>query len=442
MEPLRKELAEGVFLTYVPAAKFKTGVLGAQLITPLEESTVAAGALLPAVLRRGTTAHRDMRSIAAELDRLYGASIAYTVRKKGENQCLGFVGSFLDERYVPGGERLLEPMADLLGELLLDPLTRNGRFLSDYVESEKENLIDAIESILNDKRDYADARLLQEMCRGERYGIDRLGTVTGVERLTNQTLYRYYSELLATARIELFYCGSADCARVEGALDRALAALPRERVAEPAVAERVGAPETVREITETMDVTQAKLAMGYRAASEDTPALLLANLIFGGYSNSKLFLNVREKLSLCYYASSTYVRSKGILTVSSGIEAANYDRAVAEIMAQLEEKYDGLHLTALSDQGQYIDLVISSVLENLLFGALLATMMIPGELFTITNYQTIFMLGWQNTYTVLIVPFLVSVFYIYLLRQNFLQIPNELYLAAKVDSTSDFKYMR
>lgn len=341
MEPLRKELAEGVFLTYVPSAKFKTGVLGAQLITPLEESTVAAGALLPAVLRRGTTAHRDMRSIAAELDRLYGASIAYTVRKKGENQCLGFVGSFLDERYVPGGERLLEPMADLLGELLLDPLTRNGRFLSDYVESEKENLIDAIESILNDKRDYADARLLQEMCRGERYGIDRLGTVTGVERLTNQTLYRYYSELLATARIELFYCGSADCARVEGALDRALAALPRERVAEPAVAERVGAPETVREITETMDVTQAKLAMGYRAASEDTPALLLANLIFGGYSNSKLFLNVREKLSLCYYASSGYHRSKGIITVSSGIEAQNYEVARREIAAQLEAVQNG-----------------------------------------------------------------------------------------------------
>lgn len=222
------------------------------------------------MLRRGTTAHRDMRSIAAELDRLYGASIAYTVRKKGENQCLGFVGSFLDERYVPGGERLLEPMADLLGELLLDPLTRNG-ILSDYVESEKENLIDAIESILNDKRDYADARLLQEMCRGERYGIDRLGTVTGVERLTNQTLYRYYNELLATARIELFYCGSADCARVEGALDRALAALPRERVAEPAVAERVGAPETVREITETMDVTQAKLAMATAPRARTRP---------------------------------------------------------------------------------------------------------------------------------------------------------------------------
>lgn len=79
--------------------------------------------------------------------------------------------------------------------------------------------------------------------------------------------------------------------------------------------------------------------------------------------------------------------------------------------------------------------------KDLMFSALLATMMIPGELFTITNYSTVTNLGWMNTYTVLIVPFLVSVFYIYLLRQNFMQIPNELYLAAKVDGTSDFKYL-
>ena len=335
MEPLRKELAEGVFLTYVPAAKFKTGVLGAQLITPLEESTVAAGALLPAVLRRGTTAHRDMRSIAAELDRLYGASVAYTVRKKGENQCLGFVGSFLDERYVPGGERLLEPMADLLGELLLDPLTRNGRFLSDYVESEKENLIDAIESILNDKRDYADLRLLQEMCRGERYGVDKFGSIARVEKITNQTLFRYYQELLSTAHLELFYCGSAGRERVEEAISRAFAPLQRGRVVPPVIAEKKNAPETPREITERMDVTQGRLSMGWRASTNDAPAMMLANLIFGGYSNSKLFLNVREKLSLCYYASSAYHRSKGIVTVSSGIECRDVETAKREILAQL-----------------------------------------------------------------------------------------------------------
>ncbi len=79
--------------------------------------------------------------------------------------------------------------------------------------------------------------------------------------------------------------------------------------------------------------------------------------------------------------------------------------------------------------------------RDAMFGAMMATMMIPGELFTITNYSTVTSLGWMNTYTVLIVPFLVSIFYIYLLRQNFMQIPNELYLAAKVDGTSDLKYL-
>ena len=341
MEPVRLEIAPEVNLDYVRSDKFKTGTLSVQLITPINERTASFGALLPSVLRRGTMSHPDMRSLSTALDLLYGSSIGCTVRKKGENQCIGFAASFIDEEFVPGGEKLLEPMCDLLGELLLDPVTRNGRFLSDYVESEKQNLIDAIRGIINDKRDYADLRLLQEMCRGERYGIDRLGTVEGVEKLTNQTLYRYYNELLATARIELFYCGSADCARVEGALDRALAALPRERVAEPAVAERVGAPETVREITETMDVTQAKLAMGYRAASEDTPALLLANLIFGGYSNSKLFLNVREKLSLCYYCASNYIDSKRTMLVDSGVELANYETTRDEILRQLDALRSG-----------------------------------------------------------------------------------------------------
>ena len=341
MEPLRKELAEGVFLTYVPAAKFKTGVLGAQLITPLEESTVAAGALLPAVLRRGTTAHRDMRSIAAELDRLYGASIAYTVRKKGENQCLGFVGSFLDERYVPGGERLLEPMADLLGELLLDPLTRNGRFLADYVESEKENLIDAIESILNDKRDYADARLLQEMCAGEPYGISRFGDEAGLAKINNQKLYAHSQRMMSSSRLELFYCGSAECHRVEEALLTAFSSLTRGPQTEPEPPRRFAAPSQPRLVTEEMDVTQGKLSMGFRCDTDDEPAMILANLMFGGSSNSKLFLNVREKLSLCYYASSGYHRSKGIITVSSGIEAQNYEVARREIAAQLEAVQNG-----------------------------------------------------------------------------------------------------
>ena len=341
MEPIRKELLPGVYFTYVHSVKFKTGALSVQLITPLEAATASYAALLPSVLRRGTMRCPDLRSLSCALDLLYGASVGCSVRKKGENQCIGFVARFIDEAYVPGGERLLEPMADLLGELLLDPVTRGGRFLSEYVESEKENLIDAIRGVVNDKRDYAEMRLLQEMCAGESYGLYSLGTEQTVAKITNQTLYRYYRQLLAAAHVELFYCGSAAPERVEGALRRAFAALPRGEVVPPAAAQFVAAPSEPRYVEEAMDVTQGKLSLGLRTDCADAPAMLLCNLIFGGYSNSKLFLNVREKLSLCYYASSTYHRSKGLITVSSGIEFRNKQVALDEIMAQLKAVQDG-----------------------------------------------------------------------------------------------------
>ena len=336
MEVTRTKLADGVYLTYLPARKFKTSLLSAQFVTPLAEETASAYALLPAVLRRGTVTYPDMGALSARLDKLYGARIDYTVRKKGESQCVGFVASFIDDSFAPGGEKLLEPVADLLGELFLDPVTRNGRFLAEYVESEKQNLIDAIRAIRNDKQDWADVRLMQEMCAGEPYGVLRLGDEESAARINNHKLFNHYQQLLATSRMELFYCGSARQERVQGALCRAFAALPRGVVAEGEPIRRVAAPQEPRYLTEEMDVTQGKLSMGWRCGTDDIPAMIMANLIFGGTSNAKLFLNVREKLSLCYYASSSYARSKGIMTVSSGIETGNFQQAHDEILHQLE----------------------------------------------------------------------------------------------------------
>ena len=332
---IRKELMEGVNLTYLPARKFKTGLLSAHFLTPLDRSDAGANALLPAVLRRGTVGSPDMGAISARLDRLYGAEVDYTVRKKGECQCIGFVGSFIDDAFVPGGERLLEPVAELLGEMILQPVTRSGRFLPDYVESERDNLADAIRSIRNDKRDWADLRLLQELCAGEPYGVSRLGDERSVERISPQKLYARYTELISSAPVELFYCGSAAQSRVEDALLNALSALPRRNVA-PIPGTALHAPRReARTVREGMDVTQGKLGMGFACGSGDESALLLGNLLFGGSSNSKLFLNVREKLSLCYYASSLYHRQKGLITVSSGVEFADFQRAYEEILAQL-----------------------------------------------------------------------------------------------------------
>ena len=328
-------------------------------------------ALLPAVLRRGTMRCPDMESLSAALDTLYGATVDYTVRKKGERQCVGFVAGCIDDRFALGGEKLLEPVSAMLGELLLDPVTHGGRFLSSYVESEKANLIDAIRGLKNDKRDWADIRLMQEMCAGEPYSVLRLGDEDTARRITNQTLYVHSQQLLSSSRVELLYCGSADVQRVEEAALQAFAALPRGEMEELPEAQIIAAPQSPRFVTEEMEVTQGKLTMGFRCGSDDAPAMVLANLLFGGSSNSKLFLNVREKLSLCYYASSAYARSKKILTVSSGIEPKDYDRTLDEILHQLRQvqegqwepwELDGARSTALNSLRSVAD--SQSALEN------------------------------------------------------------------------------
>ena len=337
----RREIMQDVFLTYLPAQHFKTSRLTLNLVTGLDRASASANALLPAVLRRGTVRCPDMESLSAALDTLYGANIDYTVRKKGERQCVGFAAGFIDDGFTPHGEKLLEPVAQQLGELLLEPVTRDGCFLSEYVDSEKANLIDAIRALKNDKRDWADIRLMQEMCAGEPYSVLRLGDEETAGAITADALYRHGQELMASSRVELIYCGGAEERRVEDAVLSALAKLPRGSQTPLPPVRRAAAPETPRCIIETMDVTQGKLAIGYRCTSDDYPAMVLANLIFGGTSNSKLFLNVREKHSLCYYASSSYARSKGILTVSSGVEVTDFERAEEEIERQLHAVQQG-----------------------------------------------------------------------------------------------------
>ena len=332
----RTQLSGGVFLTYLPAKKFKTSLLSAQFVVPLRWETASANALFGAILRRGTVSRPDMGALSRYLDQLYGARIDTTIRKKGETQCVGFVASLMDDCFAPSGERLLEPAANLLGELICRPVTQGGLFLQEYFESEKTNLIDAIRSILNDKRSYADSRLLQEMCTGEPYGVPRLGNEQITAALHPQMVYDAYRELTSSSRLEFFYSGSAERVRVEDALRSALADLPRKDIEPPPETVSHVPPQEPRFVTERLDVTQGKLGMGFSCGSEDHAALLLGNTLFGGSSNSKLFLNVREKLSLCYYASSLYHRQKGLITVSSGIEFENYQRAYDEIMAQLE----------------------------------------------------------------------------------------------------------
>ena len=343
MEGKRTQLFPGVWLRTVHTDKFRSAYLSLTLMTQLNRENASANALLPRVLRRGTMVHPDMESLSAALDELYGGAVEPVVRKKGESQCVGFLASFLDNAYALNGEDILSGAAELLGEMLLNPLTRDGVFDPDYVEGEKANLIDELRGQINDKRIYATRRLTQLMCREESFGADKLGQEDKVAAITPESLWARYQKLLSSAQIEVYYSGSADPERVREIMERVFSTLPvsQERE-EPECEVRIHAEQEPNVIEEVMDVNQGKLAMGWRTGGitvweEECPALVLCSAVFGGTSMSKLFMNVRERLSLCYYASSALEKQKGLMIVSSGIEFQNYETAKREILAQLED---------------------------------------------------------------------------------------------------------
>ena len=347
MEYFREELFPCVSLTALQTDKFKTGCLTAYLLTQLRRETAAENAVLPYVLRSGTASLPDMRSISEKLGALYGASVDPSVRKLGEIQALGFVASFAQDECLPGETDVLGEIVSLLGELWLRPARRGGLFLPAHVDSEREKLVERIERAKNDKRGWAVRRLRENMCAYEDYAVGAYGTADEAENIHYVKLSKHYKELLATSPMEFFYCGSRPGAEVAALLREAFALLPRAEIdLDLGTDIRMNAvEETPRYFTEEDAVTQGVLAMGFRLGAcmeePDEAAIEVFNAVYGGGVASKLFKNVREKRSLCYYAFSAADSLKGVLTVLSGVAFDKYDEAQKEILAQLDAIRNG-----------------------------------------------------------------------------------------------------
>ena len=333
------QLNPGVVLRCCPDSRFKKGALSIQLLRPMCGEETALNALLPAVLLRGTREHPDLRSITEALDDLYGASIGALVRRIGDIQTVGFYMSFMEDRFALEGDEILAPMIAFLEETMLRPRLEGGVLSLDFVESEKKNLISTIESELNDKRSYAAAQMLRKMCQGDSFCVPRLGRAEAVENITAETLTGHYHHILRHSPVEIFYVGTAEGERIAKLLmplAKALAQEP-EKLPEQTVFVPQAEPSA---FSEEMDIAQSKLSMGFYSGtgnqSPEFAAMQVFNAVYGAGMTSKLFVHVREKLSLCYYANSAYYGSKGIVTVSCGIELGQYDRAREEILRQLE----------------------------------------------------------------------------------------------------------
>lgn len=342
MELKRSEIMPGVWLNHLGTDKFKTACLSVTLLTQLQRDTASLNALIPFVLRRGTARHGDMEAISMRFEELYGAAIEPVVRRIGEIQCIGFYASLPEERYLPGSTNVLHDTCELLGELLLTPATRGGLLLQKYVDSEKEHLADLIRSRVNNKHGYAITRCLEEMCCYEDFSVSRLGDAESAMSAHYRKLTRQYRELLQSSPVEIFYCGMESVKSVRAALRESLSALPRAEINYDLGTDvRMNAVEDApRFVEEPMDVTQGKLVMGFRLGEcmeePNIPAIRVFNAVFGGGATSKLFVNVRERLRLCYYASSMVDVHKGVLLVSSGIEFDKLDVVRDEVLNQLD----------------------------------------------------------------------------------------------------------
>ena len=338
------EMMPGVTLRCCLDHRFKQGCLSVQLVRPMCREEAALNAIIPAVLLRGTGKHPDLRSITQELDALYGASVSTMVRRVGDYQTTGFYCGFMDDRFALPGDRVMEPMMEFLGELLLQPLTAQGGFLPEIVDSEKKNLIATIESERNDKRHYAMGQLLRSMCKGDTFSVPRLGEKEQVAAITPVSAYDHYRRILKESRMELFYVGSAPAEQVAQLLMPILNQVNRNYV-NLQEQKPFSGPEQGENLTEQMEVTQAKLCMGFTTPvtnrSEEFATMQVFNTLFGAGMTSKLFMNVREKLSLCYSIGSSYYGSKGLITLSAGIDAAQKELASEEILRQLDACRNG-----------------------------------------------------------------------------------------------------
>ena len=333
--------------------KFKMASVWVQLERRLERGGATAMALLPHVLMRGTRARPTPETLLRAFDELYGASVSARAGKRGDIQTLELTLQLPAQRYIGADRGVFGRALQELAAVLLDPRLEDGAFSPHALDVERKLHRQRIENVVNDKMSYASERCVQVLCGEEPYGIPRLGYKEDLDGLTPALLYEQYRELLASSPLHVYAVGHDGKEEVAAAVRSAFAAATAraaEPVRAPSVepsAPRAGAPRTV---VERMDVNQGKLNMGLRTgigyASDDYPALLVYNGVLGAFEHSKLFVNVREKASLAYYAYSRLETLKGLLLIGAGIRCDRFEQARGIILEQL----DALRRGEVSDE--------------------------------------------------------------------------------------------
>ena len=352
-------LAEGVKGIFIKNDRFKTTLLSFNFYLPLNKDTVADNALLPFILTSCSEKYPDFSRLNYILAKLYGARLDASAEKYGDYQLLKMTVSLINDKYSLDDESLVKRACDLLLSLIFEPSVKDMAFLSDDVEREKRKAIEHIKGEFNEKRIYAKKQLISAMYKDDVFGLPKCGTIEQVSAITGETLYKAWENMLKTANISVQVVSSALPQGLFDEISEKFNSIKRESILDLKQTKRTKPANEVQTIVEEMSVNQGKLVMGFSTElfgnDDNTLPLMIMCDIFGGAPYSRLFTNVREKMSLCYYCSASSSRIKGLITVDSGVEAVNADKAQKEILNQLE----------IVKRGEFSDFEFESSLKSI-----------------------------------------------------------------------------
>lgn len=331
------QIAPGAYITALPGEKFKRCKVAIRMVLPGRRETASALALLPNLLNRRCAAIADPIALSRHLYNLYGAEIASESFTVGANRVVTIGVSGLKNAYALEGENLEAEYTRLACRLLFEPVAQNGAFDAGDVAIEKEKQAEYLKSEINEKRLYCLQQARRKLYGASPLGLESSGYLEDIDGLTPQGLYSAYQTLLQQAQFEITVFGMpAEAAAKQ--ITEYLAKVQRTPV-EPLPASPAEGKPKPEQYAEAMDTIQGKLCImltsGKIPNAYEAAVMRVAGAILGGLPSSRLFMNVREKQSLCYYCASSYSAFGGTLTIDSGVEHKNLRLAADAIMKEL-----------------------------------------------------------------------------------------------------------
>lgn len=343
------EIKRGIKIHLIKNDIFKTNLISVMLTVPIKRETVTLNALVPFLLKRGTMNLKEQGEIGKKLEEMYGASYDCGIDKIGDNQALKFYIETINDNYALKPENLMKQAIDLLLEIVFNPLMSDGKFKSEFLDVEKDNLRKIIEAKKDNKDFYAFNNCIENMYGEIGFGLYKYGYSEDIDSITIESISEYYKKLVNEGKIDIYISGNFEDEEIESIVlenENIKKLNDREEnfIINNSSTESKEIVENIKEIKEKMNITQGKLVIGLDVLLNKKDmqyAGIVYNSILGDGASSFLFQNVREKAGLAYTAKSQFNRMKSNIFIRCGIEIKNYDKAIKIIKEQLENIKNG-----------------------------------------------------------------------------------------------------